>query len=85
MTEPEIVRGYEGVALEHSKKLSSQVLEQMGAQGISRADLSRKLGISRPAVSKIFNKDNYSFKTIAKLEQALDCKFDFQFKKDEDS
>ena len=57
--------------------LRAEVIEQveaaLEAEGLTRADLARTMGVSRAYISKILNeKVNFQMETIAKLAVALD-------------
>ena len=53
-----------------------QILRRMKALGVSQSDLARKMKVSRPYISKVLRQDvNFSFRTAAKLANAL--KMDF--------
>lgn len=45
--------------------------EEMHQQGVTRADLSRRLGISRAAVTKLFSGSSPNLRTLVAVAQAL--------------
>ena len=53
-----------------------QILRRMKQLGVSQTELARRMKVSRPYVTKVLSRDvNFSFKTAAKLANAL--KMDF--------
>ena len=53
-----------------------QILRRMKQLGISQTELARRMNVSRPYVTKVLSRDvNFSFRTAAKLANAL--KMDF--------
>ena len=53
-----------------------RILRRMKQLGISQTELVRRMNVSRPYVTKVLSRDvNFSFKTAAKLANAL--KMDF--------
>ena len=53
-----------------------RILLRMKELGISQTELARRMKVSRPYVTKVLNQDvNFSFRTAAKLAEAL--KMDF--------
>jgi transcriptional regulator with XRE-family HTH domain len=52
------------------------VLEKMKKQGLSKADVAEKLGVSRSYVSQLFSCDKrMNFTTLAKLQSILHTRF----------
>ena len=53
-----------------------RILRRMKQLGISQIELARRMNVSRPYVTKVLSRDvNFSFRTAAKLANAL--KMDF--------
>ena len=53
-----------------------QILLRMKELGLSQSDLSKRMKVSRPYITKVLRQDvNFSFRTAAKLAAAL--KMDF--------
>ena len=53
-----------------------QILRRMKDLGVSQSDLAKRMKVSRPYISKVLRQDvNFSFRTAAKLADAL--KMDF--------
>ena len=53
-----------------------QILRRMKQLGISQTELARRMNVSRPYITKVLRQDvNFSFRTAAKLANAL--KMDF--------
>jgi len=53
-----------------------QILRRMKQLGVSQTELARRMNVSRPYITKVLSRDvNFSFKTAAKLANAL--KMDF--------
>ena len=51
-----------------------EALAIMAAQGISKADLARKLGVSKPYVTKLLGGGaNLTLESMVRLAEALDC------------
>jgi ribosome-binding protein aMBF1 (putative translation factor) len=58
--------------LKWSRSVSLAIIDYMQDHNLSQADLAQKLGVSRQYVSKLLSgRVNYSFKTIAELEERL--------------
>lgn len=61
-------------------ELSEQIFQAMENKGISEAELSRCLNVSRSYINKILQGDtNFTIETLVKIGIALDCKFEFRF------
>ena len=53
-----------------------RILQRMKELGMSQTDLARRMKVSRPYITKVLRQDvNFSFRTAAKLANAL--KMDF--------
>ena len=53
-----------------------QILLRMKELGVSQTELARRMNVSRPYITKVLHQDvNFSFRTAAKLANAL--KMDF--------
>lgn len=61
--------------LEWSRNIALSLVEYMESNGLNRNGLAERLGVSPQYVSKILSgKVNFSFKSIAELEQKLNIK-----------
>lgn len=61
-------------------ELSNQIHRAMEEKGVSEAELSRRLSVSRAYVNKILQGNvNFTIETLVKISRALNCKFEFQF------
>ncbi len=61
--------------LEWSRNIALSLVEYMESNGLNRNGLAERLGVSPQYVSKILSgKVNFSFKSIAELEQRLGIK-----------
>ena len=53
-----------------------RILRRMKQLGVSQTELARRMNVSRPYITKVLSRDvNFSFRTAAKLANAL--KMDF--------
>jgi len=53
-------------------RVNEQICEAMEKQGLSKADLARKLGVSRAFVTKLLNgKPNITMRTLVEVAMAL--------------
>ena len=53
-----------------------RILRRMKQMGVSQSELAKRMHVSRPYISKVLRQDvNFSFRTAAKLANAL--KMDF--------
>jgi len=53
---------------------TEQVVASMEAQGISRAELAKRLGVSKAFITKLLNGNpNLTIKTMVSLAKTLDC------------
>lgn len=58
-----------------SRNVALTLIEYMEANGLNRADLARRLGVTPQYVSKILSgKVNFSFRSIAEIEEKLDLR-----------
>ena len=58
------------------KTLGEKILELRRQKGLSQTELAKRMQVSRPYVTKVLSRDvNFSFRTAAKLANAL--KMDF--------
>lgn len=55
------------------------MLSVMEKNQISKSELARRLGTSKAWISKVFQGENLSIKTMAKMAEALHCRVNFQF------
>jgi len=61
-------------------ELSEQIFQAMENKGVSEAELSRRLGVSRAYVNKVLQGDtNFTIETLVKIGIALNCEFKFEF------
>lgn len=61
-----------------SLEVAEEIAKKMKDKSLSKADLAKRLGTSRAYVTKILTGDaNLSLKTLAKLQNALEAKFEF--------
>jgi len=61
-------------------ELSEQIFQAMKNKGISEAELSRRLDVSRAYVNKVLQGDtNFTIETLVKIGLALECEFKFKF------
>lgn len=57
-------------------ELSERVLSRIGQLGISQAELARRMGVSRPMITKLLTGDsNFQLKTLLRLSDALEMDF----------
>ena len=64
-----------------------RILRRMKQLGISQTELARRMNVSRPYITKVLSRDvNFSFRTAAKLANALKMDFlpDLREKDDHD-
>ncbi|MFV1981075.1 MAG: helix-turn-helix domain-containing protein [Rhodothermia bacterium] len=54
----------------------SQVLARMNERDLSMADVARKLGVSRAAITRLFCAKNPSIKRLTRLAGAVGCVID---------
>ncbi|KDS68706.1 helix-turn-helix family protein [Parabacteroides distasonis str. 3999B T(B) 4] len=60
---------------EWSRNIALSLVEYMESNGLNRNGLAERLGVSPQYISKILSgKVNFSFKSIAELEQKLNIK-----------
>lgn len=61
-------------------EISERIYVAMEEQGVSKAELARRLGKSRAYVTKILQGNvNFTIESLVRIARALDHKFDFQF------
>jgi len=86
LTDPEDVKSSLGFADEadrehfHAERLQLDILASvsqiMEDKGVSKAELARRLDVSKSHVSQLFSVDKMlNLRTLAKLEAALDARF----------
>jgi len=57
--------------------LTERIVEKMESANISRAELAKRLGVSKAMVTKILNGNpNLTIKTIVSIANAMNCKMD---------
>ena len=53
-----------------------RILRRMRALGINQTELARRMKVSKPYITKVLRQDvNFSFRTAAKLAEALEMDF----------
>ena len=53
-----------------------RILKRMRALGINQTELAKRMKVSKPYITKVLRQDvNFSFRTAAKLAQALEMDF----------
>ena len=68
---------FDGVAI----AVGEQIVARMEQQGMTQADLARKMGVSRARISQILRgNDNLTLKSIVAVALGLDCRVDLQLK-----
>lgn len=61
-------------------EIAEQIYLAMKHQGVSNAELARRLGKSRAYVTKVLQgSTNFTLESLTKIARALDCQIDFQF------
>ncbi|MBA3320112.1 MAG: helix-turn-helix transcriptional regulator [Pyrinomonadaceae bacterium] len=61
-------------------EISEQIYLAMEQQGVSNAELARRLGKSRAYITKVLQGNvNFTIESLVKIARALDHKFDFHF------
>lgn len=61
-------------------EISEQIYLAMEQQGVSNAELARRLGKSRAYITKVLQGNvNFTIESLVKIAHALGHKFDFQF------
>ena len=69
---------FDGVAI----AVGEQIVARMEQQGLTQADLARKMGVSRARISQILRgNDNLTLKSIVAVAIGLDCRVDLQLKR----
>ena len=62
-----------------------RILRRMKQLGVSQTELARRMNVSRPYVTKVLSRDvNFSFRTAAKLANALKMDFFPDLREQED-
>ena len=56
-------------------KFMEEVLDEMNRQGISKTGLSRRLRITKPAVTSIFRSKNLTLGTMMSSAEAIGCTY----------
>jgi transcriptional regulator with XRE-family HTH domain len=72
------VKNSESYQIDYAKvEISEQIYQAMEAQGISKAELARRLGKSRAYLTKMLQGNvNFTIATLVKVAMALNCKFE---------
>lgn len=61
-------------------EIAEQIYLAMKRQGVSNAELARRLGKSRAYVTKVLQgSTNFTLKSLVKIARVLDCQLDLQF------
>ncbi len=61
-------------------EIAEQIYLAMKQQGVSNAELARRLGKSRAYITKVLQGNvNFTIESLVKIARVLDRKFDFQF------
>jgi len=61
-------------------ELSEQIFNAMESEGVTEAELARRLGTSRAYINKVLQgATNFTIETLVKIGLALDCEFRFEF------
>lgn len=61
-------------------EISEQIYLTMEQQGISKAELARRLGKSRAYITKVLQgSTNFTLESLIRIARALDCQLDLQF------
>lgn len=64
--------------IKHSQKIAIKVLRAIREKGMKQKELALKMGVSPQQINKIIKgKENITFKTISKLENALETRLIF--------
>ena len=59
-------------------EVAEEITIKMKEKSLSKADLAKRLGTSRAYVTKVLTGDaNLSLKTLAKVQNALEAKFEY--------
>jgi transcriptional regulator with XRE-family HTH domain len=59
-------------------QFNEKVVNKMVEKGITRVELAKRLGVSKPFVTKLLNGNpNMTMKTMVNISMALDCNIDF--------
>jgi transcriptional regulator with XRE-family HTH domain len=81
---PEGLREQAGLDRERaSDDLTEAVLDAMRAKHLTHADVARRLGISRPAVTQLLGGETFTFLTAAQLSLAVGLRFLYAYSKDD--
>ena len=57
-------------------RLSERILSRISELGISQADLARRMGVSRPMITRLLTGDsNFQLRTLLQLADALEMDF----------
>lgn len=58
-------------------EFTEKIVDRMEKLNLSRAKLAKKLGVSKPFITKVLNGNpNLTIKTMVAIAKALDCKLD---------
>ena len=58
---------------------TEKIVDKMNKTGLSRAELSQKLGVSKPFVTKLLSGNpNMTIKTMVSIAHALECELNFE-------
>jgi len=70
-------------AIELALAVGAAIRERMETEGVTQADLARRLGVSRSHVSQLLKEgsSNLTLKTLARLAAALDARVAWDFRR----
>lgn len=67
-------------AYDHALDLAYMFISEMEAQGLTKTELAKKMGISKTRLSNLLNtQPNMTLETIAQFELALNARLEFNF------
>lgn len=64
--------------------IKKAVREMMKEQKISRAELARRLKVSRPAITQMFNEEGWTIERLQRITEAIECNLHVRFKQQPD-
>jgi len=60
-------------------RILAQIFSMMKSNKITNAELSKRMGVSRAYITKLFNGNcNFTIKTLINISKALDCEIHFK-------
>jgi len=67
-------------------EISEQIYLAMEQQGVSKAELARRLGKSRAYITKVLQgSTNFTLESLIRIARALECRFNFEFTPEHDT